>query len=282
MEETTLRENLECPVCTLVPYKTKIFACLFGHQICQKCYDKLRNYPKLCPQGRCSYSAPPTQFRVLETMISKADIKLNCPNSGDGCLMEMKRKLSEDHVQECRFRKVPCPEADGQEKINLYPLEKHFSDNQDSHDDNEYVEPMRGSISFNLSDSCMELLKDPMYKADWKTRIGIQDGFRFWRVLVQRSNYWHSWIVMEASPKIADNWLFSIKIQNRDFGYFIEASGPVVCVDRTVEEILSSGSFLTMTSATVRKLVVKASNELVDWKLKLDYTVKKKKDNLIL
>ena len=90
MEEQELREYLECPVCTLIPYKTKILSCLNGHQLCQACFDKMTDVPKKCPQGSCKYNSPPTRFRMVETMISKANINLNCQNAGQGCQVEEK------------------------------------------------------------------------------------------------------------------------------------------------------------------------------------------------
>ena len=277
MDESDLREILECPVCTQVPYKTKIVSCLAGHQICQTCYSKLTSEPKECPNGRCRYSSPPTQIRVLESLIRKAKIKLNCPNGGEGCLVEeLKGVQLDEHVGECKFRRVHCPEADCQEEVILSLLDEHLADNPEDHNDTLF----KKKESFRCSNIFLREVNFANPDCDWYTRNGFHDGIRFWRVFVKRANLWQTWLVMEASPKQAELWTFSLKIQNKTTGMLVETSAPVVPIDWSLVQILDSGSYLTMTTATVRKLAEKnedaSTRDDYKWTMSLEYSVQKR------
>ena len=171
IDERELRENLQCPVCLQVPHKTKILACSVGHQICKLCYRKLPSSPKTCPLARCRYNSPPTRLRMLETMISQANIKLNCTNSGRGCQVELKSQDLTEHELECQFRLVPCPVAACQEQVVLSQLNAHNQEKND-HD-----------IELPLPDGELIYLKRTHTAHDrglnMMTSFWVQDGFRF-------------------------------------------------------------------------------------------------------
>jgi len=264
MEESDLREILECPVCTQVPYKTKIFSCQAGHHICQTCYSKLRSEPKRCPNGRCRYSSPPTQLRLAEALVSRAKVKLNCPHGGDGCPVELRGEQLEEHVGECKFRKVHCPETDCQEEVTFSLLDEHIDENPSDHGNSESVE----LDTFVISEADF---KDP--NSDWNTWCELHHGVRFWKVLIKRANLWQAWMVMEASPKQAELWTLTLKFQNKKTGMFVETSCPAVPIDWSLEQIIDSGNYLTMTTATVRKLV--EENDASEWKLFSEFSCKK-------
>ena len=251
MEQINLRENLECPICTLVPHKTKILACSIGHQICQNCYNLIPGDPKKCPQGRCKYNSPPTQFLALESMINQANIELNCKNAVQGCQVELQREELEKHELDCQYRMVTCPETDCQQNIVRSLLDDHFRENDD-HGERKY-----GEEDIQIKPA----LLDDDNNIDWPTRSWEEKGFVFWRVFIKRENLWYTWLVMDTGPKEAALWNYSVKVENKKTGRSATASTPVSPVDWTVEEILSSGNYLAMTSTTVKKLMKGTSRD---------------------
>ena len=111
---------------------------------------------------------------------------------------------------------------------------------------------------------------------DWLTLFWLQKRFRFHRVFVKRENMRHTWITIEAGPLQAARFKFSIKIENGKTGQSVTASGAVSPIDWTVEEVLRSGTYLTMTSATVDKLKEENPDKEGDnceWMLSFDYSV---------
>ena len=59
---------------------------------------------------------------------------------------------------------------------------------------------------------------------------------------------------MEAGPKKAELWNFSVKIQNKRTGMSVETTCSVAPLDWKIEDIQTSGNYLTITLHTVAKL----------------------------
>ena len=98
-----LREDLECPVCLLIPKKGPIYQCESGHIHCQTCHS--RGGLRLC--SICRGPLGNTRNLVLEKIIAKLPTK--CKFTEYGCLEE--EKLPEEmirHEQICNFRGVRC------------------------------------------------------------------------------------------------------------------------------------------------------------------------------
>ena len=100
MNTSGLKSQLECPICFSIS-KLRIFLCVNGHKICEKCFNSLntlteggrvsrkKNVPKMCPQSRCDYDDPPRRNRDLEAIIEACDLPLSC--SHEGCNVELNR-----------------------------------------------------------------------------------------------------------------------------------------------------------------------------------------------
>ena len=222
--------------------------------------------PKKCPQGSCKYSSPPTRIRITENMISKANINLNCQNSGEGCLVEEKRDILNKHAPECLSRMVMCPEVSCQKKLILSKLDEHFSENKENHGINE---------SFENSTLWIEehniVGTDDIY---WETRFITVEDCRFWRVFAKRSNLWYTWVVGELSIKQAAQWNFSVKAEKN--GMSLETRGNVSPIDFSVDKILNSGCYMSLTTATLKKLMEKKQEgDSYKWWLFLKYTLEK-------
>ena len=266
MNTAQLRSYLECPVCILLPHSTKILACKNTHQICQKCFDKIQSDPKKCPQCRCNYASPPTRYRVIEDLIRQAVLDLNCQNAVHGCPVELKRDELSEHENECQFRLVPCPEADCQEMVVLSQLEAHYSVTED-HD-----------FELNFLNLNVSLTSEDITGADDKfleNSYWTMDGFRFCRILMKLGNIWYTWVCIVAGPKVAAQWKFSARVENKNTGMFVEAAWPVAPIDWAVERVLSSGHCLTLTTGAVQGLKEEdESDEEERWLLSPVFVVK--------
>ena len=93
----------------------------------------------------------------------------------------------------------------------------------------------------------------------WETRYMIEDGCRFYRIFAKRNNLWYTWIVGEMSQKQAALWNFSVKIEKN--GMSLETRGKVSPIDLTVDKILNHGCYLSMTTATMKRLMEKKSDD---------------------
>eukprot|EP00092_Neocalanus_flemingeri_P068505 GFUD01083744.1.p1 GENE.GFUD01083744.1~~GFUD01083744.1.p1 ORF type:complete len:273 (-),score=43.25 GFUD01083744.1:40-858(-) len=269
MDDTKLRSHLQCPVCTFLPHNTKFFACKNGHQICQHCYEKVEN----CPQGHCQYSSPPTRERLIENMISDTYMKINCQNAGRGCHVELNREVLIHHEVECQSRLVPCPEADCHRLVVFSQLDDH----QLSEDDCEHggrpvphTQYEEDSFKITLSNEDIADVQDVFYvNKGW-----IVEGFCFYRIILKKTNCWYTWVTIQAGPKRAAEWKYTVKVENKESGVSTEMTGHVAPVDWTVKKVMEFGCYLTLTTSVIERLI-ELNPGNYDYMLPLVYTVKK-------
>ena len=96
-----LREDLQCPVCLVIPRSAPIYQCEDGHIHCKKCHPGLQECP-IC-RGRIGN----TRSLMTEKIIAKLPTK--CAFAEYGCLEE--EKLPQEmlnHEQNCIFRLMKC------------------------------------------------------------------------------------------------------------------------------------------------------------------------------
>merc|ERR1719430_1116849 len=105
-----------------------------GHSVCGSCYDLLPerftilNAPtKLCPIARCDYDRPPGHNLLAEQQITGGGLVLDCDNANHGCLFKGVVQELEEHLVECFYRTVPCPETDCQDRVRLSELDRHIA-----------------------------------------------------------------------------------------------------------------------------------------------------------
>jgi len=204
---------------------------------------------------------------MLENMISIAKFKLNCKNGDQGCQVEMKSDDLTEHEFECQFRLVPCPNASCQEMVNFSLLDAHYLENADNLIHRMDIE--EGGDVINLG-SC-DVYQDG--DTDWGSLFCVQSGFRFCRTFVKRHDLWYTWVSIEAGLKQATRFKFSIKVEKRNTMESASIAGIVSPIDWTVEEVLRSGSYLTLTLATVNKLKEESQDGDDGWELHIACSV---------
>lgn len=114
MESETLRNFLECPICTRLP-SHRVFTCPNGHNLCEDCYHHLqqqRPAPVVnrqglpCPSCKDPFSHPPTRNRLAESLIVSAKLPEVCSYHHYGCTFQGRSKkfadLLSSMIRECR------------------------------------------------------------------------------------------------------------------------------------------------------------------------------------
>eukprot|EP00092_Neocalanus_flemingeri_P015559 GFUD01016841.1.p1 GENE.GFUD01016841.1~~GFUD01016841.1.p1 ORF type:complete len:287 (-),score=47.56 GFUD01016841.1:31-891(-) len=282
MEEAKLKSYLQCPICTFLPHShnhnAKIWGCQNGHRICEQCYDKLDSYPKRCPQGRCKYNSPPCRLTCLEDMISQGKLKIDCHNAEHGCQVVLYMEELIEHELECKFRMVPCPEADCQKMVILSQLEVHCSENDEHSNSDSFDKP---DILRENEESITRMnFSSEISDAYYVNGFWIVEGFRFWSIIMKENNYWNSWVTIEGGPRVAAQWKYSVSVKNKKTGVSYEMTGPVNSVDWTAKQVLDSGCYLSLNSAAIKGLKKVNRSNMEDaaegrlWKLRFVYTIK--------
>ena len=107
----SLKESLQCPVCSQVPKAAPIYQCPSGHLVCSTCHAKL----KTCPQCRKKLGS----FRNLLAEQLLESSTEPCAHVKLGCLDRLSLGRAEAHSRECKFREVSCPVPQCNQKLPI-------------------------------------------------------------------------------------------------------------------------------------------------------------------
>ena len=79
-------------------------------QVCGACHARLPANPsKLCPLARCGFDQPPRRNLAAEEMVAAGSVAVDCDNAEHGCLETGVGQEVGEHLLECPYREVPCP-----------------------------------------------------------------------------------------------------------------------------------------------------------------------------
>ncbi|XP_017269767.1 TNF receptor-associated factor 6 [Kryptolebias marmoratus] len=114
-----LESKYECPICLMALRNAIQTRC--GHRFCKSCIEKsIRDTGQRCPVDNEMLSEDqlfPDNFAKREIL----SLTVRCPNSGCGEKMEL-RQL-ENHLAQCQFATMPCPQC--QQAVRKSYLEEH-------------------------------------------------------------------------------------------------------------------------------------------------------------
>ena len=113
-----LREDLECPVCFVIPKSGPIYQCEAGHIHCKSCHPQLHE----CPVCR----GPIGNMRSLMTEKIIAKLPRKCTFAEYGCLED--EKLPEEmvlHEKCCNFRLTKCISVGCKEDVPFSDIMDH-------------------------------------------------------------------------------------------------------------------------------------------------------------
>ncbi len=98
-----LKEDLECPVCKVIPRTIPIYQCVQGHIHCKSCHPKLQHCP-LCRSAIGNIRA-----LMTEKVIAKLPRKCIYQEHGFGCRQsELLPQKMLEHEKVCQYRPIRC------------------------------------------------------------------------------------------------------------------------------------------------------------------------------
>ncbi|XP_072236101.1 TNF receptor-associated factor 6 [Leuresthes tenuis] len=116
-----LESKYECPICLMALRNAVQTRC--GHRFCKSCIEKsIRDTGQRCPVDNEMLSEDqlfPDNFAKREIL----SLTVRCPNSG--CAEKMELRRLENHLAQCQFATVPCPQC--QQAVRKSCLEEHIT-----------------------------------------------------------------------------------------------------------------------------------------------------------
>ncbi|XP_034733842.1 TNF receptor-associated factor 6 isoform X2 [Etheostoma cragini] len=114
-----LESKYECPICLMALRNAIQTPC--GHRFCKHCIEKsIRDTGQRCPvdnERLLEDQLFPDNFAKREIL----SLTVRCPNSG--CTEKMELRSLENHLKQCQFATVPCPQC--QQSVRKSHLEEH-------------------------------------------------------------------------------------------------------------------------------------------------------------
>jgi hypothetical protein len=112
----SLREIIECPICTNIPINGRYHQCKNGHVCCLMCKPKLQQ----CPSCR-----EPIDGRCLKLEDLSELVPRQCKFSQGGCKIELVPSLLGNHQIHCQQKLLQCPNVLCLTKILPEFLDEH-------------------------------------------------------------------------------------------------------------------------------------------------------------
>jgi len=257
------KSDLECPICTLVPRRMKIFSCLNGHDICEFCFDRLGR--EVCPQGDCSYGIPGSKVRCrkLEKLIENADFVLNCSFVRVGCVVEGMRKDLDHHEITCEYRAVPCPQLTCAHKLPLKMLENHLEEHHRFRHVRKREEEGWNVDRLGFQLTALQELQNKLGGADFLRAYQFDDGSgRVYTNFHMKDRQFFIWLTLNCSPSEAKDCLGTIRVSNPNSKFYLEIRCPVASIDTAPSGVLESGHYLAVSGPSLEKLWVPGPQEV--------------------
>jgi len=249
-----LRQTLECPVCFLVR-RGEVYQCKMGHSVCGSCHSKLP--AQLCPLARCGYDRPPRHNLTAEQIIAGGGVALDCENADHGCLFKGVGEDQKGHLPECLFREVPCPATDCQVMVRLSELAGHIATSPDHVVTTSWWRRVARTEARN---------------ADCGLSMEQVFGKTFYEQVVVREGTYYAWVKVVGGAREAARCTCDVTawgIDDITAGAIAVKNRQVHPIDRTVEEILESGQYLSFTKQQARSIAEPNLGIYVDYEIKL-------------
>ena len=111
-----ISEELQCPVCLLIPREVPIPACPVGHIICKNCRVNMTTCPT-CRRPMLEDGTNTLANRMIEIVPH--------PCKYSNCQVKNHLKEIEDHEERCQERTVKCPFLGCDEMVQVSDFQKH-------------------------------------------------------------------------------------------------------------------------------------------------------------
>ena len=152
-------DELECPVCLLIPREGPVGACPVGHIVCKNCHENVET----CPTCRRQMLKDGTNT-IVNKMIE--EVPHPCKYRHFGC--ETKQRLNElvDHESKCPERTIECPYLRCNDEVQIKKYNEHAKTNNCNRH------------PFNVIANCS------------RTAFGLKNGQSI-ESFLSKNKYWH-------------------------------------------------------------------------------------------
>ena len=261
---TEIQRILECPVCYNTPENPEqANFCSNGHMLCDGCHKKIID--KKCPTCRSEDWNGQNPLMPLMKQILAALPKL-CPFPE--CETQFKNEDRDNHLKNCQYRLVDC--MDCSKKLPFNTFLKHLKEVH-----NTYMRENTNGAFFKHLMVSEQNLSDKG-KVMWIYTMTEFDDQTFIIVSGRKQDYIYFQMFLHGNTKLAENYLWQIKVINRDDPrHNTSFTGEVISVDVPIanqERQNHSGTFC-FAKTMVRKLICKGKDGQI---LSLDLAIIKK------
>eukprot|EP00730_Choanoeca_flexa_P016273 TRINITY_DN7656_c0_g1_i2.p1 TRINITY_DN7656_c0_g1~~TRINITY_DN7656_c0_g1_i2.p1 ORF type:complete len:503 (+),score=84.57 TRINITY_DN7656_c0_g1_i2:84-1592(+) len=117
-----VQQLLRCPICYLA--MRDAVQCPQQHAFCQSCIDRSMRYTSKCPVCKDTLSASQLQpARVIRSLVDS--LPVHCPNHEFGCTEQVPLEHAMSHEENCKFKRMECPNEGCDVKLLAGALEGH-------------------------------------------------------------------------------------------------------------------------------------------------------------
>ena len=197
-----LREHVECPVCFEVPRVGPMYACPYGHHVCQRCKRES------CPICRAAMGNNKSilAVEIIENILHKCKF-VKCEDK-----FPLGDELS-GHERKCKHRIVSCPTSDCDEKFALSDLSQHFGRRRRtccSNAEPRVVEDTTDTVEKNFN-----IVNWLGWDWDWTYWYTYRDA-QLALCMNKAGDHYHYYIVMFESDEVCSGYTVDMNVFKRD------------------------------------------------------------------
>jgi len=258
-----ISDELQCPVCLLIPREVPIPACPVGHIICKTCRGNMTT----CPT--CRRLMPEDGTNTLANKMIEL-VPHSCKYSK--CQVKNYLKEIEEHEARCPERAVKCPYlyCNANEEVKVSEFKKHAIDKDCTFYSSDFLS--KGTIKSCIETSSGESIQSVVSEdRNWKMRAFEDHGklFYFHRHYFSAEQTFAFYVTMAEHDSEAEKHLakMTLKHQN-DWRKSLSFTQNVISMDSApsdINSVLSSKSVMFVPWRTMSGFL-KWEDETVDGK----------------
>ena len=195
-----VKKELQC-VIHLEIRRGPIYSCGENcHLLCQNCLHEIQSRDNKCPMCRVDLPEHPSRNYAIERTIAQLELPLECKNNTIGCLYKGSEDEVAEHLLECQFTPVFCPDIRCQRVFGLCNVLKHIEENDDhgSYGNGDTWVPCDGDV---ITRSIYSGYKQASVIYD--LRMAEWQEYTLFPMLYKKGNMYHVWMYILGDEETA-------------------------------------------------------------------------------
>ncbi len=187
------------------------------------------------------------------------------------------KQMPWNHINECKFRPVPCPDLKCTEYIPEVKLLKHIGQ---KHPFSLWLGKLgEGYIAKQFWNINSKLNFKENMSNTWVLTIWDYDGQSFIAVLTRKKMHWYSWVYVVGHMLIAKQYEYTITMSNAKKKTTSMFQGQVHPIEDLSDTVIKSHNCFVASDQTVKKFLTKEGvtdkkiTEGYDYRLPIEYCV---------